>query len=39
MQDETRALLPAMVEARDRFMEIVDDIRPELHRDCARMTG
>lgn len=28
-----------MVEARDRFMEMVDDERPELHRYCARMTG
>lgn len=37
--DETRALLPAMAEARDRFMELVDEVRPELHRYCARMTG
>lgn len=37
--DETRALLPAMAEARDRFMELVEEIRPELHRYCARMTG
>jgi RNA polymerase sigma-70 factor, ECF subfamily len=37
--DESRALLPAMVEARDRFMELVDEVRPELHRYCARMTG
>lgn len=28
-----------MTEARDKFMELVDDIRPELHRYCARMTG
>lgn len=28
-----------MTQARDRFMELVDDIRPELHRYCARMTG
>lgn len=28
-----------MVEARDRFMELVDELRPELHRYCARMTG
>lgn len=28
-----------MVEARDQFMELVDEIRPELHRYCARMTG
>lgn len=39
MQDETRTLLPAMIEARDRFMELVDHVRPELHRYCARMTG
>ena len=39
MQEETRALLPAMVEARDQFMELVAELRPELHRYCARMTG
>lgn len=39
MNDEPRALLPAMMEARDRFMELVDELRPELHRYCARMTG
>jgi RNA polymerase sigma-70 factor, ECF subfamily len=39
MQDDARALLPAMMEARDQFMELVDDVRPELHRYCARMTG
>lgn len=39
MKAEMVALLPAMMEARDRFMELVDDIRPELHRYCARMTG
>jgi RNA polymerase sigma-70 factor, ECF subfamily len=39
MEDQARALLPAMVEARDQFMELVVDIRPELHRYCARMTG
>ena len=38
-EDEARALLPAMMEARDRFMELVDELRPELHRYCARMTG
>ncbi len=37
--NDTGALLPAMVEARDRFMELVDEIRPELHRYCSRMTG
>ena len=39
MQEETRALLPAMAEARDQFMDLVDELRPELHRYCARMTG
>jgi RNA polymerase sigma-70 factor (ECF subfamily) len=39
MEDQTRALLPAMMEARDQFMELVDEIRPELHRYSARMTG
>lgn len=31
--------LPVMVEARARFMELVAEVRPELHRYCARMTG
>lgn len=39
MQNDTGALLPAMIEARDRFMDLVEDLRPELHRYCARMTG
>lgn len=39
MDDKVFALLPAMVEARDRFMELVETLRPELHRYCARMTG
>jgi RNA polymerase sigma factor (sigma-70 family) len=39
MEDQARALMPAMVEARDQFMELVDEIRPELHRYCSRMTG
>jgi RNA polymerase sigma-70 factor, ECF subfamily len=39
MQDRTHALLPAMMEARDQFMELVDEVRPELHRYCARMIG
>ena len=39
MNDEQHSLLPAMVEARDRFMELVEELRPQLHRYCARMTG
>ena len=38
-EQQTQSLLPAMMEARNRFMELVDEIRPELHRYCARMTG
>jgi len=32
-------LLATMTEARERFMELVAEVRPELHRYCARMTG
>ena len=39
IEEQTRALLPAMSDARDQFMELVDAVRPELHRYCARMTG
>jgi RNA polymerase sigma factor (sigma-70 family) len=39
MPEDVRSLLPDMVDARDRFMELVDGLRPELHRYCARMTG
>ena len=39
MQEEARAILPAMMEARDQFMALVNDIRPELHRYSSRMTG
>ncbi len=38
-REDARALLPSMVEARERFMELVAELRPELHRYCARMTG
>jgi RNA polymerase sigma-70 factor (ECF subfamily) len=38
-RDLARELLPAMAEARARFMELVAEVRPELHRYCARMTG
>jgi RNA polymerase sigma-70 factor (ECF subfamily) len=37
MDDE--ALLAAQHEGRRRFLELVADLRPELHRYCARMTG
>jgi RNA polymerase sigma factor (sigma-70 family) len=32
-------LLAGMAEARQRFMELVAEVRPELHRYCTRMTG
>ncbi|MDP1921299.1 MAG: RNA polymerase sigma factor [Myxococcales bacterium] len=32
-------LVHDMAEARLRFMELVADVRPELHRYCTRMTG
>src|SRR5215467_13041195 len=35
----TDSLLPAIAEARQRFMDLVAEVRPELHRYCARMTG
>jgi RNA polymerase sigma factor (sigma-70 family) len=38
-RDTPRDLLPAMAETRARFMELVAEVRPELHRYCARMTG
>ena len=37
--DEGRALFSTVAEARERFMELVAELRPELHRYCARMTG
>jgi RNA polymerase sigma-70 factor, ECF subfamily len=39
MEEQANALLPQIMEARDRFMELVEELRPELHRYCARMTG
>jgi RNA polymerase sigma-70 factor, ECF subfamily len=36
---EAGALLPAIAEARALFLGLVADVRPELHRYCARMTG
>jgi RNA polymerase sigma-70 factor (ECF subfamily) len=32
-------LLVTLSEARQRFMDLVAELRPELHRYCARMTG
>lgn len=36
---DARAAQAATWEARARFLELVADVRPELHRYCARMTG
>ena len=33
------SLLESQLEGRRRFLELVADLRPELHRYCARMTG
>jgi RNA polymerase sigma-70 factor (ECF subfamily) len=30
---------PGLVEAREQFLALVADVRPELHRYCARLTG
>ena len=32
-------VLPELQEARTRFLQLVAELRPELHRYCARMTG
>lgn len=32
-------LLSTMAEVRERFMDLVAEVRPELHRYCTRMTG
>jgi RNA polymerase sigma-70 factor (ECF subfamily) len=36
---ESDAVLPELQEARSRFLQLVAELRPELHRYCARMTG
>jgi RNA polymerase sigma-70 factor, ECF subfamily len=38
-RDDGEALLSAIAGARERFLELVAQVRPELHRYCARMTG
>ena len=32
-------VVAAAVDARERFLELVATIRPEMHRYCTRMTG
>jgi RNA polymerase sigma factor (sigma-70 family) len=36
---EKDPLVSALHEARSRFLELVAEVRPDLHRYCARMTG
>ncbi len=33
------SLIPELKAARERFLELVDEMRPDLHRYCARMLG
>ncbi|HTA21726.1 MAG TPA: sigma-70 family RNA polymerase sigma factor [Polyangia bacterium] len=39
MSGETPSPPPELGQARARFMDLVAEIRPELHRYCARLTG
>jgi len=39
MTEERRAAPPELGQARERFLELVAEVRPELHRYCARVTG
>jgi RNA polymerase sigma factor (sigma-70 family) len=39
MTDMQDAILSELQEGRQRFLALVDEVRPELHRYCARMTG
>jgi RNA polymerase sigma factor (sigma-70 family) len=39
MTDGPDAILSDLQQARQRFLVLVDEVRPELHRYCARMTG
>jgi RNA polymerase sigma factor (sigma-70 family) len=36
---DPRSIVPTLQEARRRFLTLVADVRPDLHRYCARMTG
>src|SRR5215475_6776399 len=33
------SLLSSLQDARRRFLDLINEVRPELHRYCARMTG
>src|SRR6185369_9098734 len=39
MSDERKPMPPEFGQARERFLEMVSDVRPELHRYCARLVG
>jgi len=39
MTGKQEAILSELQESRQRFLALVDEVRPELHRYCARMTG
>src|SRR6185369_12033318 len=39
MSDEQKTMPPEFGQARERFLEMVSEVRPELHRYCARVTG
>jgi RNA polymerase sigma factor (sigma-70 family) len=36
---KSETVLPELQEARKRFLQLVSELRPDLHRYCARMTG
>jgi len=36
---ENSAILRTLQESREQFLALIEDVRPELHRYCARMTG
>jgi RNA polymerase sigma factor (sigma-70 family) len=39
MMGTDQTILSELQEARQRFLQLVDEVRPELHRYCTRMTG
>jgi RNA polymerase sigma-70 factor (ECF subfamily) len=39
MSDEQKTIPPEFGQARERFLEFVAGVRPELHRYCARLVG
>ena len=39
MSNDQAMMPPEFGKARERFLELVAEVRPELHRYCARVTG